>query len=76
MRLLHSSCREIKSFISDDAIPPYAILSHAWGEEEVSFQDWHALSSPDISLKQGYLKIRYCCQQARQDGLEWVWLDT
>ncbi len=76
MRLLHSSCGDIKNFTSDDAIPPYAVFSHTWDEEEVSFQDWHALSSSDLNLKHGYLKIRYCCQQARQDGLEWVWVDT
>jgi hypothetical protein len=24
----------------DDAIPKYAILSHTWGKEEVTFQEW------------------------------------
>jgi len=39
MRLLHALRGEIKSFIVDDDIPPYAILSHSWGEEEITFQD-------------------------------------
>ncbi|KAI0108157.1 HET-domain-containing protein [Daldinia grandis] len=34
MRLLSSSSREMKSFPSRTSIPPYAILSHTWDEEE------------------------------------------
>ena len=28
----------------EESIPPYAILSHTWGKEEVSFQEWTSLS--------------------------------
>ncbi|KAF1842816.1 HET-domain-containing protein [Cucurbitaria berberidis CBS 394.84] len=38
MRLLHSTTFEFEVF-HDDQIPPYAILSHTWGEEEVSYQE-------------------------------------
>ncbi len=76
MRLLHASRGEIKSFIVDDEIPPFAILSHSWGEEEISFQDWRDTPTAELSLRKGYLKIRYCCEQALRDGLEWVWVDT
>jgi hypothetical protein len=64
------------SFTADEDIPPYAILSHTWGEEEVSLQDWKAMSSFDINLKRGYSKIKRCCEQAQHDDLEWAWVDT
>lgn len=38
MRLIDVETLELKEFV-DDNIPPYAILSHTWGQEEVSFQD-------------------------------------
>lgn len=57
-------------------VPPYAILSHTWDEEEVSYQDWQTLPWPALQEKKGFQKIEYCCQQAARDGLEWVWVDT
>lgn len=64
--------------MSDKKIPKYAILSHTWGDEEITFEDWQAfrISSLNISEKQGYKKIDYCCKQAAEDGLEWIWVDT
>jgi hypothetical protein len=64
----------ITSF-DDNAIPPYAILSHTWGAdtEEVTFVDLIKSSGKD---KPGYKKIRFCGQQARQDGLQYFWVDT
>ncbi|KAH9908998.1 heterokaryon incompatibility protein-domain-containing protein [Xylariomycetidae sp. FL2044] len=76
MRLLHVASRKIKYFLSEDEIEKYAILSHTWGPDEVTFQDWQQLSSEELVRKQGYLKIEYCCKQAVQDGYEWVWVDT
>jgi hypothetical protein len=38
MRLLHSGTLKLEEFL-DNATPNYAILSHTWGEGEVSFQD-------------------------------------
>jgi hypothetical protein len=59
----------------DDAIPPYAILSHTWGAdtEEVTFADLDTGNGKD---KDGYRKIRSCGQQAHQDGLQYFWVDT
>ncbi|KAK7972347.1 hypothetical protein PG988_006481 [Apiospora saccharicola] len=47
MWLLNSKTSQLKSFISDDEIPGYVILSHTWGEEEVTFQHWQAAHSHD-----------------------------
>ncbi|KAI0616476.1 HET-domain-containing protein [Pyrenophora tritici-repentis] len=59
----------------DNAIPPYAILSHTWGAdtEEVTFAD---LENGDGKDKPGYRKIRFCGQQAQQDSLQYFWVDT
>jgi hypothetical protein len=64
----------ISSF-DDNAIPPYAILSHTWGAdiEEVTFTDLTKNSGKD---KPGYKKIRLCGEQASRDGLEYFWIDT
>ncbi|KAI1103218.1 HET-domain-containing protein [Jackrogersella minutella] len=51
----------------------YAILSHTWGRDEVSFQDLEAGRGPS---KQGYEKITLTCEQAKRDGLQWAWVDT
>jgi len=56
-----------------DDIPRYAILSHTWGPEEVTFRD---LMDGNGTSKAGYDKIRFCGEQARQDGLQYFWVDT
>ncbi|KAM3074219.1 hypothetical protein ACMFMG_002959 [Clarireedia jacksonii] len=61
--------------LSGNGIPKYAILSHTWGEdtEEVTFEDIINGHGED---KHGYEKIRFCEEQARQDGLIYFWIDT
>ncbi|KAJ8133537.1 hypothetical protein O1611_g93 [Lasiodiplodia mahajangana] len=54
-------------------IPQYAILSHRWGPDEVTFQD---LSEGTGLSKNGYDKIRFCGEQAQRDGLTHFWVDT
>lgn len=53
----------------------YAILSHRWGEEEVSLEDF-AANSAAVREKLGYAKIRNSCARAVQDGYSYVWVDT
>jgi hypothetical protein len=47
-----------KDIVGDEAIPPYAILSHTWGAdtEEVTFEDMANGTGKD---KPGYEKIRF-----------------
>ena len=73
MRLLNSETKTLETF-SDRNIPDYAILSHTWGDGEVSFQDIQDESK--ASDMEGYKKIQSCCNQARQDGYDYVWIDT
>ena len=77
MRLLNSRNGQIKEFISAEDAPPYAILSHTWGEEEVTLNTWQTLyPSPGLERMKGYPKILHCQSQSLIDGLEWVWVDT
>ncbi|KAE8344226.1 heterokaryon incompatibility protein-domain-containing protein [Aspergillus arachidicola] len=71
MRLLNARTLQLTEFASD--FPPYAILSHTWSSEEVSFQEIH---SSEARYKLGYQKIQKCCEQALVDDLEYVWVDT
>jgi hypothetical protein len=77
MRLLEFKNHGEFSLTKDliDNIPPYAILSHTWGEddEEVTFQD---LAQGVGDSKAGYRKIQFCRKQATRDGLKYVWIDT
>ncbi|TGJ79442.1 hypothetical protein E0Z10_g9316 [Xylaria hypoxylon] len=72
MRLINVHSLVISEFHGDQ-IPQYAILSHTWGEEEVTLQDMR--EGIATSLK-GYRKIKACCEQARFDGPPYAWIDT
>jgi hypothetical protein len=54
-------------------IPKYAILSHRWGAEEVTFKD---LIDGTSKSKAGYGKIQFCGEQAERNGLQYFWADT
>ncbi|KAF2795538.1 hypothetical protein K505DRAFT_211352, partial [Melanomma pulvis-pyrius CBS 109.77] len=76
MRLLYyTSNGELswtKNLTGDDEIPPYAILSHTWEEgQEVTYED---LTEYKGKSKSGYNKIRFCRQQAENDGLHHFWV--
>ncbi|KAH7418713.1 hypothetical protein BKA64DRAFT_717375 [Cadophora sp. MPI-SDFR-AT-0126] len=75
MRLLHFNNDgdfSLTEFFEDD-IPEYAILSHRWGAEEVTFK---GLIDGTSKGKAGYGKIQFCGEQARRDGLKYFWVDT
>jgi hypothetical protein len=72
MRLLNTSMIQFHEFHGND-IPAYAILSHTWGPEEVSFQDLLTDQGKD---KADYKKIGECCVLATSDNWEFVWVDT
>jgi len=75
MRLLNTSTYELREFVRD--VPHYAILSHTWGEEEVTYQDMvNKRGLDEISRKQGYPKLDGFCKEAARHGFRWVWMDT
>ena len=63
----------------------FAILSHTWGAEEVSFQEFRAINQ-HVREKVGFRKIHFACEQASQETYEgskspnevlrYVWVDT
>ncbi|KPM41714.1 hypothetical protein AK830_g4825 [Neonectria ditissima] len=73
MRLINARTLLLREFYGEN-IPPYAILSHTWGDQEVTFQDWKDHST--APEKSGYAKIHGACSQALLQGIEWVWVDT
>ncbi|KAH7925557.1 HET-domain-containing protein [Leucogyrophana mollusca] len=52
---------------------PYSLISHRWGQEEVSFRDINKRSAAKFK---GYRKIEQGCAQAFQDGHRYLWVDT
>jgi hypothetical protein len=72
MYLLDTSTLELHDFQSND-IPEYAILSHRWSGEEVSFLDLRDGKGPDLA---GFSKFKGCCAQAASDGWQYVWIDS
>lgn len=72
MRLINTQTFELEEYFNN--IPPYAILSHTWGDGEVSFTDWKDLEA--ARKKEGFRKIELTCQQAAHDGYKYAWVDT
>ncbi|OAP55860.1 hypothetical protein AYL99_10012 [Fonsecaea erecta] len=60
-------------FVTD--IPSYAVLSHTWGAEadEVTFADQQNGTGMN---KAGHAKIQFCGARAREDGIQYFWVDT
>ena len=76
MRLLEYNDEGEFSLTDDrfgDETPQYAILSHTWEADEVTFKD---LMDGTGKGKAGYRKIQFCGEQARRDSLQYFWVDT
>lgn len=84
LRLLNVNTFEFQNKFDVDKIPEYAILSHRWGDSELSFQDMRQTSyeslnqaaKGDKTMSGGASKIIEMCRQARAQRVEWVWIDT
>ncbi|KAI1103391.1 HET-domain-containing protein [Jackrogersella minutella] len=62
-------------------LPKYAIVSHTWEEDEITFEDIENGKANDISTKSiatlaSLSKLRGACIQAAADGYEYIWIDT
>lgn len=85
MWLINVEKYHLEHFIDDRHAPPYAILSHTWGSEEVSFQEFRGINQR-VREKAGFRKIRFACEQASQETYEgsnsptevlrYLWVDT
>ncbi|TVY81964.1 Vegetative incompatibility protein HET-E-1 [Lachnellula suecica] len=74
MRLINTSTLSLHDFTLAKT-PPYAILSHTWGSNETTFQEISKPPRQRVASK-GYAKIEKTCELAREDGLEFAWVDT
>ena len=79
MRLLETSWTEywwqkpsLREFVGDN-IPPYAILSHTWGQDEVLFRD---VEIGTAHRRESFYKVKSAAAQAARDGFAYVWIDT
>lgn len=87
MRLLDVNRLEFREFGGSASCPKYAILSHRWGDEEITLQSFgEARKEVEQAMEQhseqrqhsnaGSSKIAGACLQARQHGLDYLWVDT
>jgi hypothetical protein len=72
MRLLNTKELGLEEF-AGDSIPLYAILSHRWGNEEITLKD---IANIGAGYGAGYRKIRRACATAAKHGLQYIWVDT
>lgn len=54
-------------------MPEYAILSHRWRADEVTFLD---MPSRHVRQKKGFAKIAASCKIALAQDISYVWIDT
>ncbi|KAI1767417.1 HET-domain-containing protein [Hypoxylon sp. FL1150] len=81
MRLLDTRTLELvsKDVVDKEArssIPKYAILSHRWTEEEIKFEDIAGNIKKATRRKKGWSKMRDFCNEARENGYNYAWIDT
>ncbi|KAK0734629.1 heterokaryon incompatibility protein-domain-containing protein [Lasiosphaeria miniovina] len=87
MRLLDTKKLRVVEF-ADNAIPSYSILSHTWGDQEITYQDIVSLSSgsrnlsavfnldSEVKSKKGFAKVKNAAALAAEDGFAYLWIDT
>jgi hypothetical protein len=72
MRLINRTTLQLEEF-NGETIPPYAILSHIWSTDEVTFRD---MGNPICKSKAGFQKIELVAKQAMMEGLDYFWTDS
>jgi hypothetical protein len=74
MWLINTHTLTLEEFIGPNR-PSFAILSHTWGKDEVTFQEFRS-STEDYSKKLGGQKIINTCALAKSRGFHYVWIDS
>jgi hypothetical protein len=74
MRLLCTETLTFDEFMGDK-FPPYAILSHTWDEQEITYHDMLNLT-PAIKMKAGYKKTIGFATKSKELGYQHCWIDT
>lgn len=79
MRLINIHTLDMKEFVA--GIPPYAILSHRWTDDEITLKEFRKRLKLDSV---GYKKLIQFCKMVKRlesarpsfRNVEWVWIDT
>ena len=74
MRLINVRTFEFHDFLDPKACA-YAIVSHRWTDEEVTYIEFPQSASRNRTGF-GWTKIKHACKIAIDHKLEWVWMDT
>ena len=81
MRLLSIKTLQLEFFLSESATPPFAILSHTWGADELTLQDL-ALPHETLASRRGWQKITsfrdavLTHAHLLAEPVEYIWVDT
>ena len=70
MWLLNTQTLKLEAFLGH--VPSYAILSHRWEDEELSFGD----VTPEYQHLKGYQKVKAFCEEAKRNNFRYAWADT
>jgi hypothetical protein len=74
MRLINVKTFKLEKYL-DNNLPPYAILSHTWNDdEELTLRDIEEGRTDKPGI--GSIKLQGSCKQAEKDGLGYIWIDT
>ncbi|KAI0349938.1 HET-domain-containing protein [Trametes cingulata] len=88
MYLLNTATLKLHRFDKESEVPPYAILSHVWGDNEQTFQDTQLANNSrggrrvfgrvtdSVPFRRPSRKIKGACAKALLDGFKWLWADT
>ncbi|TLS27234.1 hypothetical protein PpBr36_05504 [Pyricularia pennisetigena] len=74
MWLINTKTLQLEQFDDPNTVPRYAILSHTWENDEVSFQDIQNIHR--AKQKKGFSKIRGICALAKEAHIDFAWVDT
>ncbi|KAK5625833.1 hypothetical protein RRF57_001549 [Xylaria bambusicola] len=78
MWLINTSTFKLK-FVTEAEKGTYAVLSHTWGEDEVTFEQFRSFdlrSLDDVYQQNLFIKIARTCELVAQYGLSYAWIDT
>ncbi|KAK2735130.1 het domain protein [Colletotrichum kahawae] len=73
MWLINTTTLRLEEILDYSAVE-YAILSHTWGDDEVSFKDMQDFTR--AKKQAGFVKIATTCELALKEGLQYAWVDT
>ena len=74
MHLINTTTGQLEKFASRRTTPRYAILSHTWGPDEMTYKQ---ITKPRTPFQgAGYHKVKRCSEIALALGYPYLWVDT